>query len=85
MKYPHTPLLVILAISVSFSGCAITSGLQTYDIPDQGQYKTDQGAEVSVVHLTQSNLPKSDNNLTQNDTVNISALFLLLFRSISLS
>ena len=53
----------------------MTSGLQTYDLPDQGYYKTDQGAEVSVVQLTQSNLPKSDNNLTQNDTVNISALF----------
>ncbi len=57
MKYPYTSLLTILAISFSFSGCAITSGLQTYDLPEQGQYKTDQGAELSVVQLTQTTIP----------------------------
>ncbi|WP_224964455.1 polysaccharide biosynthesis/export family protein [Acinetobacter guillouiae] len=57
MKYPYTSLFTILAISISISGCAITSGLQTYDLPEQGQYKTDQGAEISVVQLTQTAIP----------------------------
>lgn len=62
MKYPYTSLLTILAISFSFSGCAITSGLQTYDLPEQGQYKTDQGAELSVVQLTQTTIPSITTN-----------------------
>ena len=32
-------------------------GLQTYDLPQQGSYKTDQGAELNVVPLTQNNIP----------------------------
>ena len=55
MKYHRTSLF--LAISFLFSGCAISSGLQTYDLPDQGFAKTDQGAELSVIQLTQENLP----------------------------
>lgn len=74
MTFKSTPLLLSFLV-FSLSGCAITSGLQTYDLPDQGYYKTDQGSEVSVVSLTQSNLPNSENNLSQTDTVNISSLF----------
>ena len=55
MKYHRTSLF--LAISFLFSGCAISSGLQTYDLPDQGFSKTDQGSELSVIQLTQENLP----------------------------
>ena len=72
MKYQRT--LFFLAISLSFSGCAITSGLQTYDIPDEGQYKTDQGAELSVVQLTQSNLPEIALNANKS-TTNVVGLF----------
>ncbi|PPE77044.1 hypothetical protein C3941_25770, partial [Kaistia algarum] len=35
----------------------MTPGLQTYDLPQQGSYKTDQGAELNVVPLTQNNIP----------------------------
>ncbi|MEN8383180.1 polysaccharide biosynthesis/export family protein [Acinetobacter radioresistens] len=55
MKYQNASLL--LALSLLFTGCAATSGLQTYDLPDEGNYKTEQGAEISVVQLTQKNLP----------------------------
>lgn len=48
------------------TGCAITSGLQTYDLPSQGSYKTDQGSELSVIQLTQENIPTIKSNLTQN-------------------
>ena len=76
MKYPYTSLFTILAISISFSGCAVTSGLQTYDLPEQGQYKTNQGAELSVIQLNQNNIP----NLNKSDQLNSSNL-LSLFHS----
>ncbi|MDN5638214.1 MAG: hypothetical protein L0G48_08705, partial [Staphylococcus equorum] len=73
MKYPYTSLFTILAISISFSGCAITSGLQTYDLPEQGQYKTDQGAELSVVQLNQNNIPNPNtaDRLNSNNLVSL--------------
>lgn len=74
MKYAGTSLFTILAISVSFSGCAITSGLQTYDLPEQGQYKTDQGAELSVVQLNQNNIPNL-NLANQENSNNVVSLF----------
>ena len=74
MKYPGTSLFTILAISVSFSGCAITSGLQTYDLPEQGQYRTDQGAELSVVQLNQNNIPNL-NTINQASSNNVVSLF----------
>ncbi|ENV14901.1 polysaccharide biosynthesis/export family protein [Acinetobacter guillouiae] len=74
MKYPYTSLFTILAISISFSGCAITSGLQTYDLPEQGQYRTDQGAELSVVQLNQNNIPNL-NTTSQLSSNNLVSLF----------
>lgn len=77
MKYPYTSLFTILAISISFSGCAITSGLQTYDLPEQGQYKTDQGAELSVIQLNQNNI----SNLNITDQLNSNNSVSFLFRN----
>ncbi len=74
VKYPYTSLFTILAISISFSGCAITSGLQTYDLPEQGRYKTDQGAELSVVQLTQTTIP-SLNITNQAQSSDLASLF----------
>jgi len=56
VKLKSTSFLLSICI-LSLSGCAVTSGLQTYDLPEQGHYRTDQGADVSVVQLTQANLP----------------------------
>lgn len=53
----HYQLFSILAISISTVGCAVTPGLQTYDIPTQGNYTTDLGTNVNVVKITQENLP----------------------------
>jgi len=52
------------------TGCAITSGLQTYDLPSQGSYKTDQGSELSVIQLTQENIPTVALNSNQNSNSN---------------
>lgn len=48
------------------TGCAITSGLQTYDLPAEGAYQTDQGAQLNVVPLTQNNLPAISQSNNQN-------------------
>lgn len=53
----HFQLAVLLACGIAVPGCAVTSGLQTYDLPTQGAYQTDQGAQLTVVQLTQDNLP----------------------------
>ncbi|WP_213033196.1 polysaccharide biosynthesis/export family protein [Acinetobacter sp. ANC 5054] len=47
----------MLALSLGMAGCAMTPGLQTYDLPEQGAYQTDQGADLNVVPLTQDNIP----------------------------
>ena len=74
MKQAHISLFSVLTISLLFSGCAITSGLQTYDLPEHGQYKTDQGAELSVIQLDQQNIPTI--NMTNIENSNgLSSLF----------
>ena len=57
---------VMLVLSLGITGCAMTPGLQTYDLPQQGSYKTDQGAELSVVPLTQNNIPAISQANSQN-------------------
>lgn len=59
-------LSILFACTLSTTGCAITSGLQTYDLPSQGSYKTDQGSELSVIQLTQENIPTIALNSNQN-------------------
>ena len=72
MKYQHSS--IFLAISFLFTGCAITSGLQTYDLPTEGNYKTDQGSEISVIQLNQQNIPPIELNSNQNSNL-VSQLF----------
>ena len=43
-------------MTLGMTGCAITSGLQTYDLPLQGVYQTDLGTQVNVVRLSQETL-----------------------------
>jgi polysaccharide export outer membrane protein len=46
----------MFALSLGMTGCAITSGLQTYDLPSEGVYQTDLGTQVNVIKLTQDSL-----------------------------
>lgn len=64
MKYQRT--LVYIAISLLFTGCVLTSGLQTYDLPAKGQFSTEQGAIISVVQLTQDNMPTAPTQIEQS-------------------
>lgn len=72
MNYSYLPVLI--ALSLSSTGCALTSGLQTYDLPKQGQFSTEQGAVISVVQLTQDNIPSTIVQ-TQQDPEKIHPLF----------
>ena len=48
--------IALLALSYSMTGCAITSGLQTYDLPTGGMYQTELGTQVDLVKITQESL-----------------------------
>ncbi|WP_270428607.1 polysaccharide biosynthesis/export family protein [Acinetobacter johnsonii] len=52
----HFQLAVLLACGIATSGCAVTSGLQTYDLPREGVYTTDLGTAVNVIKLTQDSM-----------------------------
>ena len=68
VKFTHTS--IFLAITFIVTGCATTSGLQTYDIPNEGEYKTDQGAELNVVQISQQSLPA----ITQSTSTSLSQI-----------
>lgn len=52
----HFQLAVLLACGIAATGCAVTSGLQTYDLPNEGVYTTDLGTAVNVIKLTQDSI-----------------------------
>ena len=80
----------MLVLSLGITGCAMTPGLQTYDLPQQGSYKTDQGAELNVVPLTQNNIPAisqaNSQNLAQIQTgaFDLGLLWICLFTPVDL-
>ncbi|MEI5659444.1 polysaccharide biosynthesis/export family protein [Acinetobacter baumannii] len=74
MKYCQ--FFSILALSLSAASCAVTSGLQTYDIPNEGVYKTDLGTTVNVVKISQETLPA-----IQPAQINYQANYYSLFKS----
>lgn len=57
MKLKNTSLFLSL-ILINLTGCATLSGLQTYDLPEEGHSKTQQGVELTVIPLTQDNVSK---------------------------
>ncbi|POU19086.1 hypothetical protein C3420_14180 [Acinetobacter sp. ACNIH3] len=52
----HFQLAILLACGIATTGCAVTSGLQTYDLPREGVYTTDLGTAVNVIKLTQDSM-----------------------------
>ena len=54
MKY--YPYFLLCALTVATTGCAVTSGLQTYDLPSEGVYQTELGTAVNVIKLTQDSM-----------------------------
>lgn len=68
-------LFSILTISISAASCAITSGLQTHDLPEEGTYKTEQGADITVMQLTQDSLQSLNISTIASNQNNLSVLF----------
>lgn len=68
--------LFLLTLSVAVTGCAVTSGLQTYDLPKEGVFQTELGSQVNVVKLTHDSLPA-----VQTAQVNVRQDFAHLFRT----
>ena len=60
---------------LSSTGCAMTSGLQTHDLPVEGSFRTEQGADITVIPLTQENLPSAHHGIIFPDQNNLSNLF----------
>jgi polysaccharide export outer membrane protein len=59
----------LLGFTLSTVGCAITPGLQTYDLPEKGLFQTDLGSTVNVIQLNQNTLhhiKQSQNNDLQD-------------------
>ncbi|MBJ9986109.1 polysaccharide biosynthesis/export family protein [Acinetobacter sp. S40] len=53
----HYQNILILALCINGTGCAVTSGFQTYDVPEEGSFQTDLGTSVDVIKITANNLP----------------------------
>lgn len=49
-------LAFLLTCGLTLTGCAVTSGLQTYDLPPEGVYQTELGTLVNVIKLTQDSM-----------------------------
>lgn len=49
-------LAFLLTCGLTLTGCAVTSGLQTYDLPAEGIYQTELGTSVNVIRLTQDSI-----------------------------
>mgnify|MGYP002717095639 CR=1 FL=1 len=49
-------LAFLLTCGLTLTGCAVTSGLQTYDLPAEGVYQTELGTSVNVIRLTQDSI-----------------------------
>ncbi|ENV61539.1 polysaccharide biosynthesis/export family protein [Acinetobacter soli] len=75
MNLKSASFVVSSILVLNLTGCAITSGLQTFDMPEQGSYTTDQGAQVSVVQLNQQNLPGLTPAIDTRNSREIAALF----------
>lgn len=49
-------LAFLLTYGLTLTGCAVTSGLQTYNLPAEGVYQTELGTSVNVIKLTQNSM-----------------------------
>lgn len=68
--------LFLLTFGVAVTGCAVTSGLQTYDLPQEGVYQTELGSQVNVVKITAESLPS-----VQTAQVNVRKNYAHLFNN----
>ena len=77
-------LAFLLTCGLTLTGCAITSGLQTYNLPAEGVYQTELGTSVNVIKLTQDSM-LAVQPAVQNIKQDYAHLFSTPHRSYSLS
>lgn len=77
-------LAFLLTCGLTLTGCAVTSGLQTYDLPAEGVYQTELGTSVNVIRLTQDSI-LAVQPAVQNIQQDYTHLFSTPHRSYSLS
>ena len=77
-------LAFLLTCGLTLTGCAVTSGLQTYDLPVEGVYQTELGTSVNVIKLTQDSMLAVQPAI-QNIQQDYAHLFSTPHRSYSLS
>lgn len=77
-------LAFLLTCGLTLTGCAVTSGLQTYDLPAEGVYQTELGTSVNVIRLTQDSI-LAVQPAVQNIQQDYAHLFSTPHRSYSLS
>lgn len=69
IKVNYSKIFLIGFFCTSITGCTVVSGLQTYNVPAEGMYKTDLGTTVNVIPLNQNTIPlgiqSNINNLAQ--------------------
>jgi len=68
--------LFLLGFGLGSTGCAITSGFQTYNLPEEGVYQTELGTPLNIVKITQDNL-----SAIQPATVNFQRDYAHLFQN----
>lgn len=74
MKYVRT--LIFPTLILSFSGCTTISGLQTYNLPDQGRVQTDLGTPVDVIAINQNNIAQiQQKNFSSINLQSLASLF----------
>ncbi len=77
-------LAFLLTCGLTLTGCAVTSGLQTYDLPAEGVYQTELGTSVNVIKLTQDSM-LAVQPAVQNIQQDYAQMFSTPHRSYSLS
>lgn len=77
-------LAFLLTFGLALTGCTVTSGLQTYDLPAEGVYQTELGTSVNVIKLTQDSI-LAVQPAVQNIQQDYAHLFSTPHRSYSLS
>jgi len=77
-------LAFLLTCGLTLTGCAVTSGLQTYDLPAEGVYQTELGTSVNMIRLTQDSI-LAVQPAVQNIQQDYAHLFSIPHRSYSLS
>lgn len=67
--------IILSLLCFNIVGCATVSGFQTYNLPKEGLYQTDQGTQVRVIPINQSSVSTEDQITNNLYSTNYAQLF----------